>query len=64
MLSRWNTIWGCHNKKTNMLWLDGHVSQMDIGDIYYEYNQYKSIYFYYWAGGKTRKDGDVREFKD
>lgn len=64
VLSRWNTIWGCHNKKTNMLWLDGHVSQMDIGDIYYEYNQYKSIYFYYWAGGKTRKDSDVRQFNE
>lgn len=62
VLSRWNTIWGCHNRKTNMLWLDGHVSQMDIGDIVTGFNAWDSKYFYLWAGGKQRRNDDVREF--
>ena len=61
--SRWNTIWGCHNKTADMLWLDGHVSPKPVNEINYEYNTYKSIYFYYWAGGKARKDNDIRQFQ-
>ena len=62
--SRWNTIWGCHDKAANMLWLDGHVSPKAISEINSEYNAHKAIYFYYWAGGKVRTDDDIRIFKN
>ena len=63
-LSRWNTVWACHNRASSMLWLDGHVSAKPLTEINFEYYAYKNIYFYYWAGAKVRKDDDIRTFKD
>ena len=63
-LSRWNTVWACHNRASNMLWLDGHVSPNPLTEINFEYYAYQNLYFYYWAGAKVRKDDDIRTFKD
>ena len=61
---RWNTIWGSHNGKTAMLWLDGHVDYKTTESLAYEYAEWNNQYFFFWAGGKRRKDqeGDMREF--
>ena len=64
---RWNTIWGCHNAKCNMLWLDGHVTQKAVSELNSEYERWNSECFFLWKGGKKRRDresdGDVRIFQ-
>ena len=65
---RWNTIWGCHGGRANMLMLDGHTEAWTADECYRDYNTWdniKSVFF--WAGGRRRKiygtnDHDIREF--
>ena len=67
-LHRFNTIWGCHGGRTNMLMLDGHTEPWTADECYRDYmtwNDSKSVFF--WAGGKRRKiygtsAHDIREF--
>ncbi|MBQ6473691.1 MAG: hypothetical protein IJJ33_17025 [Victivallales bacterium] len=63
-LHRWNTVWGCHSAKSNMLWLDGHVTQKAVAELNREYDAWNPDYFALWKGDKRRKDkdGDVRLF--
>lgn len=62
--NRFNTIWGCHSGKANMLWLDGHVAAKSIAELNTEYNAWNGNYFYMWKGGKRRDASDVRKFVD
>ena len=60
---RWNTIWGCHGGKAQLLWLDGHVEYRTTEVLQSEYSSWNSLKsFWLWKGATQRQNGDVRKF--
>lgn len=60
---RWNTIWGCHGGKAQLLWLDGHVEYRTTEVLQSEYSSWNSLKsFWLWKGATRRSDSDVRTF--
>jgi prepilin-type processing-associated H-X9-DG protein/prepilin-type N-terminal cleavage/methylation domain-containing protein len=56
---RWNTVWGCHNGSTNVLWLDGHVTSKPVYEVNAEYLSWDGFKFYLWRGAQRRDTSDI-----
>jgi len=62
---RWNTIWGCHNGKTNMLMLDGHTEPWTAEACYESYQTWDDSKspFFWWPKARRKIYSDPPDIR-